>query len=618
MPKSLTQYRIFIGSPRGLDGERQLFGKILEKYSSIHSEPDGVVFHPVGWEDTLGGVGRPQELINADLIQCDYAVFILHDRWGSFTGTYSSGFEEEWYIAEKLYGEAKLRNIVLFFKKVDPHQLADPGPQLAKVIDFRKRIEASKKHLCERYEELEKFRETLESHLSKWLREHKGEPKSEDSGTLLLENASGGMAGAKFDVPTQPISPGFDFWIKEAVKLIKDKTRIDSTGLYFAEQASKVARNDIEWTEARNLVGIAQSHLNKPDETILTFSEILERLRTAKDAESNAWQARVLFNKGVALRDLGRSEEEIAVYDELIARVGIASELRLREIVAGALINKGVALGKTGRSEEAIKIYDESIARFSTAPEFPLREQFAKALFNKGFRLGGLGRSEEAITVYDDLIARFGTATESSLREQVAKSLVNKGVRLSELGRSGEAITVCDDLIARFGTSTEPSLRERVARALFNKGVQLGMLGRNEEEIKTYDDVVARFGAATEFPLRELVASALVNKGITFNQLGRSEEEIKIYDDVIARFGIATESSLREQLAKALVYKGITLGQLGLHEGAVAVYDDVVARFGTSEVTTLKKIVDSAKQHAAQIKQKKRKRSSKQRPKRTR
>jgi hypothetical protein len=82
LPNHLTQYRVFIASPGGLDGERVCFKDKLGKYTALNAEHRGVLFQPVGWEDTLGGVGRPQALINEDLKQCDYAVFVFHDRWG--------------------------------------------------------------------------------------------------------------------------------------------------------------------------------------------------------------------------------------------------------------------------------------------------------------------------------------------------------------------------------------------------------------------------------------------------------------------------------------------------------------------------------------------------------
>jgi hypothetical protein len=93
--KLLIQYRVFIASPSGLEEERKRFREKLEKFTALHAEPLGVIFHPVGWEETVGGVGRPQELINEDLKECDYAVFVLHDRWGSSpgSGAYTSGVE---------------------------------------------------------------------------------------------------------------------------------------------------------------------------------------------------------------------------------------------------------------------------------------------------------------------------------------------------------------------------------------------------------------------------------------------------------------------------------------------------------------------------------------------
>jgi hypothetical protein len=117
MSRSITQYRVFIATPGGLDDERKVFRKTLEDYTASDAEPRGLTFHPVAWEDTLGGAGRPQELINEDLRQCDYAVFVWHDRWGSTAGNGTMvGTEEEWKLAEELYKTGQVRNIAVFFK----------------------------------------------------------------------------------------------------------------------------------------------------------------------------------------------------------------------------------------------------------------------------------------------------------------------------------------------------------------------------------------------------------------------------------------------------------------------------------------------------------------------
>jgi hypothetical protein len=167
MPKSIIQYRVFIASPGGLDEERRAFRKTVDEYSKREARPRGVLFEPFGWEDTLPGRGRPQHLINAEIEQSDYVVFILHDRWGSPTGSgYSSGFEEEWELAKRLYAEVKVFNMPLLFKKVDEARLADPGDQLKQVLTFKKTIEEGKRDHYRPFDDVEAFCGCLEDLLA--------------------------------------------------------------------------------------------------------------------------------------------------------------------------------------------------------------------------------------------------------------------------------------------------------------------------------------------------------------------------------------------------------------------------------------------------------------------
>jgi tetratricopeptide (TPR) repeat protein len=585
VPKAITQYNIFIGSPGGLIDERKKFRAQLDKCSLHHGSDKDVRFHPVGWEDTNGGVGRPQELINDDLRQCDYAVFVLHDRWGSPTGNgYASGIEEEWALAEELYKANKIRNIALFFKAVDPGKLGDPGDHLKPVLAFKKRIEEEKRYLFKEYGTLDEFADTLDGHLARWLREH------DKAKTGLSLNDP--IAASPPATDAKVAAPGFDYWIAEANE---NADAADYTAAFFcASKAIDAAKSDIEWAKATKSRGVTQFHLGKIDEAISAFAKIAERFSTASDADSRSWHANALFNKAVSLGALGRSDDEMAVYDDLLARFGAATELPLREQVAKALFNKGVTLGALGRSDDEIAVYDDLLTRFGAATELPLREPIAIALFNKGVTLGALGRGDDEMAVYDDLLARFGAATELPLRERVAKALINKGVTLGALGRGDDAIAVYDDLLARFGAATELPLREPVAKALFNKGVRLGALGRGDDAIAVYDDLLARFGAATELPLCEQVARALFNKGGHLGALGRGDDAMAVYDDLLARFGAATELPLCEQVAKALLNKGGHLGALGRGDAAIAVYDDLLARFGAATESPLRELVAEA------------------------
>src|SRR4051812_35803085 len=99
MPRSIKAYRIFIASPGGLQDVRGAFREVINEYNEAEAIHRCALFTPVGWELTLGGVGRPQSLINEEIKECDLFILVLWNRWGSETDAknskYSSGTEEE-------------------------------------------------------------------------------------------------------------------------------------------------------------------------------------------------------------------------------------------------------------------------------------------------------------------------------------------------------------------------------------------------------------------------------------------------------------------------------------------------------------------------------------------
>lgn len=175
MPGTLQHYRVFIASPGGLQEERQAFREVLEKFNHSDAIPDGYYFEPIGWEDTLGGIGRPQELINRELRTCDFFVLMLHTRWGSRPGNksqYSSGTEEEYHEAMQCHTNGTMRQLLILFKSVaDIASLAKPDRGLARVLKFKKTLERKHQHLYKNFDSVDKFKESLRVHLTEWLRQ---------------------------------------------------------------------------------------------------------------------------------------------------------------------------------------------------------------------------------------------------------------------------------------------------------------------------------------------------------------------------------------------------------------------------------------------------------------
>src|SRR3984893_14357017 len=540
MPRLFTQYSVFIASPSGLDKERQRFRDVVLRFNEVYGNPRSVRFEPVGWEDTLPDVGRPQDLINKDLRNCDYAVFVLHDRWGTPTGaSYTSGIDEEWALATKLYNENTIRNICLFFKDVDVSKIRDPGPQLKALLDFKQTIESERKHFFAKYAAVGDFAEILERRLAKWLEDHR-----DSQNKAMMNVLSAHLSG-------EHRQPSVRYWLAEGNRLLGRAEDQDiRAALFCAEKGLSAARTDLDWGQAEHIRGVANYLLNKFPEAIESFDRIFDRFATARDFSRRMLGAYALANKGAILRSLGRREEAISQYNDVVARFGNARELPLRIMVAKALLAIGHELGALGKIEQEIAAYDDIISRLGAEKE--LGEWVAKALVNKAFRLAGLGRNAEGIAACDEVVARFGAMTEPVLCEQVAMALSNKGQALQTLGHLQDMIFLCDDMVARFGNASDPMLRKYGAQALLNKGITFGALGRGDEQVAIYDEVVRRFGTASELPVRVLVATALFLKGESFGALGRRDEEIAICDEVVRRFGAASEGELREWVAQEL------------------------------------------------------------------
>ena len=377
MPRNLINYRIFIASPSGLDDIRQTFHKTLDEYNRLEAIPRDVMFEAVGWEATLPGGGRPQELINADIRTCDRAVFIFRDRWGSTTGKsskaskFSSGCHEEWVLCNELVSNRAMQSVQLYFLPGPHEQLKDPGPQLKKVRAFRKKIEEERQHLCKNLQTDDAFAAELRASLGAWRREHEGAQPPADTP----------------DERQRPSAPS-------------DSPSSATTGV------------------SANLLQHAVALIDQNPSSALA---IIEASLMAEPPDSVAAEA--LFAKAYTLGALGHPAEELAVYDDLLARFGSATELPLREQVAKGLVNKGFRLGALGRIEDAIAVYDDLLARFGSATELPLREQVAHGLFNKGVRLGALGRIEDQIDALEDLLARFGFTEEPATAQVVALAM---------------------------------------------------------------------------------------------------------------------------------------------------------------------------------------------------
>ena len=166
--------RVFIASPGDLAVERAAFQQVLEELNAGFGDALDIKFEPLGWEDTLASTGRrSQEVINREIDRCDVFILAMHRRWGQAAPDaqpYSSYTEEEFHRAfarwqKKRRGKPQAPEIFVFFKHIDSASLADAGPQLQKVLDFRKSLEESRQVLYHGFANEAEFKAEVDRHL---------------------------------------------------------------------------------------------------------------------------------------------------------------------------------------------------------------------------------------------------------------------------------------------------------------------------------------------------------------------------------------------------------------------------------------------------------------------
>lgn len=195
MKQTLKLIRVFLASPGDLTDERHLAKEAVEEINKQIAHYFGFSVELMGWEETLPGWGRPQDLINEDLDLCDLFIGVMWKRWGTPPATessYSSGFEEEYRRSYLRQEKTKKPEIAMFFKKIDTEYLSDPGDDLKKVIEFKSRLVSEKKILYKEFQNPNDFQRQIREKITQYL------IKLKESETKNQENES-----TKSKLPTE-------------------------------------------------------------------------------------------------------------------------------------------------------------------------------------------------------------------------------------------------------------------------------------------------------------------------------------------------------------------------------------------------------------------------------
>jgi hypothetical protein len=171
MAGKVRPIRVFVASPGDVQIERDaLQGVVNELNRTFYAliPQSGIRVELVRWEtDVAPDLGRPQEVINAQIRDYDIFVGIFWKRFGTPTGKAKSGTEEEFEIALKRRTKHGAPRIMIYFNvtPVRPPQSREELDQLTKVFEFRQRFNAI--GLAWTYEGDRVFTDAIRPHLVK-------------------------------------------------------------------------------------------------------------------------------------------------------------------------------------------------------------------------------------------------------------------------------------------------------------------------------------------------------------------------------------------------------------------------------------------------------------------
>ena len=462
MPTPITGLKVFIASPGGLRVEREAFRDEIRAYNESEGLPTGVQFLPVGWEETLGRVGRPQAIINEDVRDADYFILLLCDRWGSppdvDSSRFSSGTEEEYDVAMECYkdDDSPMRQLVLIFKAVSEKQLADPGPQLEKVLEFRKTIEREKSHLFHSFDTTESFKGLLRRHLAEWRR---GEESGVTAAIVPPPDTGPGIEEDTVTMPTRLSVASSVRSMLESAWALADKGLLTEAEIEFSRLIVGKPQPELSIEFGRFL-----TRIGRLNQAIAMFEEAA---KVAEDQKDTATVSHAYRNLGNVLRTRGDLDGAEQMYRKSLE---IDEKLGRLEGMASAYGNLGVVLRTRGDLDGAEQMHrkaleiDEKLGRLEGMASAygnlgnALRTRGdldgAERMYRKSLEIAEkLGRLEGMASAYGSLGVVLRTRRDFDGAEQMHRKALEIDEKLgrlegmaSDYGNLGNALRTRGDL----------------------------------------------------------------------------------------------------------------------------------------------------------------------------
>lgn len=425
MTIDISGRRIFLASPGDLAPDREIVRSGVDAFNQGNMEASGVVFIPLGWEETPVGVGRPQELINEDLDRSDFLFLMLGTRWGSTPGhpegKYSSGTMEEFYRAVELLADAStdMRDIAVLFRTPPQGQLEDPGDQLKMVLNFRNMLEERKSIFFGTYDTADELRILVERSLKRWQTE---------KFAAKVAKAISIAEPETIEAPVLPEgSPG------DLLPLAEEKFRDGLTS-----QAEQLYARASAEGDATALTAFARfmRRTGRFARAAEISRELLSTLDAASEsAESLTARVTTLVNLGIIFRQSGDLNESLRSLEEAKLTVQ-RSKIPNPALLAYVFDNIALTWDRLGDTAKTAEYYARS-REARSAVEDPVGEVLSAVA--QASMLTRDRQFDEAVVEFDRALRLIPKHESVESRRAEARALAGKGKALLRLGRHEDA-----------------------------------------------------------------------------------------------------------------------------------------------------------------------------------
>jgi tetratricopeptide (TPR) repeat protein len=352
-------------------------------------------FEPLGWEDTLASTGRrSQAVINQEIERCDVFILAMHRRWGQAAPDaqpYSSYAEEEFHRALALWQKKRREKpqaseIFVFFKHIDPGQMADPGPQLQKVLDFRRSLEESRQVLYHGFANEDEFKAEVDRHLRAFAKDELPQTDAPRDEVLLPLAVLAEVQKEKAEKERALARAEHSNEIAEAAV-----ARVETFALEIAERAPKAA------LEGR-------------------VEEARQDFAKATDGTANLWVLNLAYEFYYRTADLATAEE---LLERCLAISGRDSETA---DTANALGNLGLIYWRRGELDQAEEMHRKALGVHE-------KLGFQEGMVNQHGNLGAIyqtrGELDRAEDMFHDVL---NIEKKLGRQESIANAYCNLGL----------------------------------------------------------------------------------------------------------------------------------------------------------------------------------------------